>query len=416
MSAASAPRASAASVRTHNLAKERSMAFQSRATGDIAEQDLLALINDRVPEDRTLDYKAELPGSSNGARREFVADVTSFANTNGGHSLYGMDEEQGIATALIGLPNLDPDAEVLRLEGILANGCEPRIPGLTIRAIPVTRGDVAILVAIPRSWARPHQDKVDDDRRFYGRNAGGKYRLDVAELRSLFSVSEGTGQRIRQFQAKRLAAITSGETPVPLRGYAKVILHVIPFGAFDTGSLIDPATVRDRYAARLYPLYSTGYNHRYNFDGVITFSGDSPGDLTVTSYLQLFRDGSIETVTTGLFDEDYVPSAALERVLIESVGNSLALQESLILAPPALVTISIVGIEGFRFIVGENRRLSSLGVRPIEEVALHFPDIIVENMATPPAALLRPIFDALWNAAGLPRALSYDDATGEYVG
>jgi predicted HTH transcriptional regulator len=58
----------------------------------ITEADLQALISDAVPEGRTIEYKRALPGNSDGEKKEFLADISSFANTSGGDLIYGMDE------------------------------------------------------------------------------------------------------------------------------------------------------------------------------------------------------------------------------------------------------------------------------------------------------------------------------------
>ncbi len=63
-----------------------------RAVNDITENDLLALISDGVAEGRSIDYKRELPGNSDGDKKEFLADASSFANTEGGDLVFGMLE------------------------------------------------------------------------------------------------------------------------------------------------------------------------------------------------------------------------------------------------------------------------------------------------------------------------------------
>ena len=56
----------------------------------IAADHLPALITNAVSEGRTIDYKRELPGNSDGDKKEFLADVSSFANTSGGDLVFGM--------------------------------------------------------------------------------------------------------------------------------------------------------------------------------------------------------------------------------------------------------------------------------------------------------------------------------------
>jgi hypothetical protein len=64
-----------------------------RAFDDIGEADLQALIDDGAEEDRYLDFKRDQLGGSDGDKKELLADVSSFANSSGGHIVFGMDED-----------------------------------------------------------------------------------------------------------------------------------------------------------------------------------------------------------------------------------------------------------------------------------------------------------------------------------
>lgn len=61
-----------------------------------------------------------MPGTKDEDKREFLADVSSFANTDGGDIIYGLEEEQGVIANIIGLNCPDFDAEKLRLENLYA--------------------------------------------------------------------------------------------------------------------------------------------------------------------------------------------------------------------------------------------------------------------------------------------------------
>ena len=49
---------------------------------------------DSVREDRQLEYKEILPGGSDEEKREFLSDVTAFANAAGGDLIYGVRERR----------------------------------------------------------------------------------------------------------------------------------------------------------------------------------------------------------------------------------------------------------------------------------------------------------------------------------
>jgi Putative DNA-binding domain len=180
------------------------------------ESDLLGLITDGDSENKTLDYKRDLPGQSEGEKKEFLYDASSFANTLGGDIVFVMEEQNGMAINLVGLAGINPDKEILRLQEILRDGIRPPITGVDPRVIELTNGNVAIVVRIPKSWNPPHQVTFQKAFRFYARDTNGKYQVDVDELRSIFSLSGMIAERIRAFRVERVAKIAAGDTPVPL--------------------------------------------------------------------------------------------------------------------------------------------------------------------------------------------------------
>lgn len=103
----------------------------------ITEEVLSRLVSNGVPESRTLEFKRDLPGGANDDKKEFLADVTAFANTLGGDLIYGVDEAGGIASAADGVVVEDMDAAQLRLEQLLRDGVEPRLASVRMHWVPL---------------------------------------------------------------------------------------------------------------------------------------------------------------------------------------------------------------------------------------------------------------------------------------
>lgn len=61
----------------------------NRPLDSVEESDLQELIDNQVPEGKTIEYKEALPGNSDGDKKEFLADVSSFANAAGGDLIFG---------------------------------------------------------------------------------------------------------------------------------------------------------------------------------------------------------------------------------------------------------------------------------------------------------------------------------------
>lgn len=57
----------------------------------IVESDLQALVDDKVPEGKTIEYKESLDNSES-AKKKFLENVSSFANAIGGDLIYGIRE------------------------------------------------------------------------------------------------------------------------------------------------------------------------------------------------------------------------------------------------------------------------------------------------------------------------------------
>ena len=89
--------------------------------------DIFQLKSNGIPEGKTIEYKLSIPGRKDQDKKEFLADISSFANTMGGDMIYGIQEENGIPKQILGINVADVDSEILRLESLIRDGIEPRI-------------------------------------------------------------------------------------------------------------------------------------------------------------------------------------------------------------------------------------------------------------------------------------------------
>lgn len=382
------------------------MPLDTKRLIDLAESDILDLISNGVEEGRETDYKELLKIGSDGDRKEFLADVSSFANASGGHLVLGVAETDGRPTAIKPLTIAGWDAERLRIESLVREGISPRL-AIELAAIPVTPSGHVVVLRIPRSWSSPHMVGFQRSGRFYSRNSAGKYQLDVGELRAAFTAGAQIADAIRTFRQNRLSVIVSGETPIGLPGSAKLIIHCCPYTSTTLGNAID---LRKAYQQTelIRPIYRGGYPHRYNLDGLISFVPDSMNQELAQSYFQLFRDGKIECVDCTLLrpKERGIPSLAVEAACIACVGRLLALLRALDVEPPVAVMVTLLGVKSYALGLGPTRVLDCA---LIDRDALILAPEIADSYDVNAATLLRPTLDALWNAAGLSGCGDYDD-------
>ena len=101
------------------------MSLTSKPLDSVDAQDIRDLIETKVAEGKFIDYKESLPGNSDGEKTEFLADVSSFANAAGGHLVLGVREQAGVPTEVCGLPDIDPDKVIQRLDSMLRDGIAP---------------------------------------------------------------------------------------------------------------------------------------------------------------------------------------------------------------------------------------------------------------------------------------------------
>ena len=85
-----------------------------------------------VAESPYLDYKQETYGDSANDRSEFLANISSFANTLGDDLVIGVAEAKGLPTSLDPLHRRLRRREAARLEQLALSGLEPRISNLRI--------------------------------------------------------------------------------------------------------------------------------------------------------------------------------------------------------------------------------------------------------------------------------------------
>ena len=387
----------------------------------IEAADIQALIRDQTSEGKTLEYKQELPGRTDKAKKEFLTDIISFANAAGGDIIYGIEEQRdangkttGIPKDAPGLEGINADEEIRRLENMIRDSIEPRIPGIHIKSIPGFPKGPILIIRIPQSWVAPHLLRTGQGSyRIFTRSSAGKRPLDVTELRSMFVASVSLRQRIQNIRDDRLAKILAGETPVAMSEGGKVVLHVISVQKLMSDEQIDPRMVRELLEINGLRLIGnrSGYpsTGRLNLDGFVGYW--TGGEPRVLSYTQIFRDGYIEAVNMDLVDsplaKNIISISLLERGIIYQGFEYLNIFKQLGVDPPFVIFISLLNVKGFSFSQGP---VSDNHVIDRDHVLL--PELLLEKYPETPeewARILQSTFDILWQAVGFERSMSYDE-------
>jgi hypothetical protein len=379
----------------------------------ITKDDIESLVNTKEGERRTLEYKLQLPGFKDEDKKEFCYDVSSFANAAGGDLIFGIEDERdenkkptGRAGHAYGVEMSNASEAMGRLNSLMRDGIKPRISSIDWWPVDGFEKGPVLILRVGKSLAAPHMVTIAGASRFYSRNSTGKYFLDVDEIRSAFAASTGIGERLRSFRANRLANIISDETPIRLGNNPKVLIDLVPISALEPGG-VDVTRSAYKLMGHLVPMGPiSNWGNRYNFDGVLVYSEHG------RSYVQMFRSGIIEAVAGQLLDQKYeqykglIPSSSFESTIVEAVSRYLSAQKALEISLPLFIMITLVGVKGFTMSHGY-----PMFTNPkIEREVLPLPEVLIEDYSVDAGRVLRPAFDALWQACGLEQCVNYDAA------
>jgi hypothetical protein len=308
--------------------------------------DLNRLIENRVRESRYLEFKRELNLGTGDAIKEFIADVSAFANADGGVIVFGIDEKNGEADALCSFEVQDSDTLERRIKSLLTDNLDPPLRGHHCDFIPVNSTRHALVLRIPPSASSPHMITKGGPK-FYQRVAAGKSPMDSRDLRNAF-LSAGRLETLAQaFISNRCEKILLGDLPFRLDAKGYVVMHILPISSILHPPQFSLTELRDLVPVLGPPGRHGGCSPRVCMEGTSWASMSSEGSCI--SYVLLTRDGIIEVAypSCGLNNDknllyesrhlsafrDVLPTYA---AAIEQVGGQ----------PPVRIFSSFVGCDG----------------------------------------------------------------------
>ena len=223
-------------------------------------------------------------------------------------------------------------------------------------------------------------------------------------------------ERIRLAQQghnARLAKISAGEVAYPLTAVHRCVLDVVPASAIDEVHRKQLIQTANQHRDKLRPLTASAWDHRPNAEGFLTYFPVPEAPEQTHAYLQMLRDGTIETVCDRMVFSNgkqlILNGAYVEEHLVDAVTGYLNALDQIVGSRSATVLITFQGVMGARiYIEAEGRR----GAHAIDRDVLQLPPVLVDGSENVPGALREP-FDFLWQAAGFHGSPHYSDA-GEW--
>lgn len=142
-------------------------------------------LSEGIRESEQIDFKAELYGNTDSARRELAGDLAAFANHRGGVLILGIAEDEHGAASDLPLVELG-DAEERRMLQIVAGNTFPHLPIQILRVPVEDESSGLFLIAVGPSPLRPHAISVNDALRYPRRDGTVTRYLSESEVADLY--------------------------------------------------------------------------------------------------------------------------------------------------------------------------------------------------------------------------------------
>jgi len=140
---------------------------------------------------------------------------------------------------------------------------------------------------------------------------------------------------------------------------------------------------------------------------------------TVETYVQIFRNGSIEFCDTRLLrrgpqDGDQIPperipSTGFERKVLEGAKKALNVLATLNVPLPYVIFLTLADVQGYVMALPQHMWHLSDEVYPIDRERLYVPGQLVNSRGGQVDSILKPILDSVWNATGFAESPNFDD-------
>lgn len=136
-----------------------------------------------------------------------------------------------------------------------------------------------------------------------------------------------------------------------------------------------------------------------------------PRDTLAESYVQIFRNGIVESVDmlplTPNGEGANLAIEVFETRILRGLETYVGLSHDLEIPLPFVILIAVNGVLG----CGLHSQSPIMGYTPLQRIdrdLLLLPEVLVEDYESPVDALIRPIFDSMWQAFGLYNSHNYN--------
>lgn len=375
---------------------------------EISLDDVEQLVSEGIQEGKQVEYKEylNLDDGSADHKTTLLAEATSFANSDGGHLIVGIPDDDGRPKHAAGFPVNEIDQTIERWANILRRSTDPPLPtsSFDISAIPTEENRHLIVVGVDRSWRSPHRVTTND--RFYARSPSGRFPLDVGEIRQRILQTEHQGETFNEFRNDRIATIAGDGERFDITSSPKFVLHVFSADSLTPGKQIDLSTAELDQDSRPPFLEDSasfgGLDEVYSVDSITVTRGST--DQKISKYVRTFRGGVIESLTKYVFTSDpkhgspYLSSDNVRTALENTLPDYINYLQTQDLRPPLYVFASIVGAP--EFLIKRDSKEDEYDRVPFGNQVITLPEVTIESYSADPNSAIDELMDLVWNAGG----------------
>lgn len=374
--------------------------------------DIRFLVNNKIAENLSIDYKVQNYDKTNSGKKELLKDVTAFANSSGGDLIIGVgDDKYNQASFIKGIEVNNIAEEVNRIEQIIYSGTEPKLNTFKVKYIRLNNysNKYLIIIRVGASPIFPHMISFQRVNKFYIRKSDKNILLDAYELRNIFLKSHNNNENIRGENKQRITKIYSGKSVVPINETSpKLLINFIPYSIINN----------DKNILNISSIKLDFPEQRINFDGVLAYKTDQNG---IESYCQIYRNGILEFVSTTnkIFSHIKNPFGENDGEVRVIFGNSDGFEQFIIekceyfyntilknlnVEFPIYLFINLLDVKGYRIYYKKNNCIKL--TNSIDRDLLELPEIELKNYDISIKNVLQNNINLIWNACGEEKSMN----------